>query len=152
VDFVLGRPASFMATDEFVDDGAKLQPTRWGAGQPVLPSEDLLEMADRVDTDPRGVLHELKDLRFKERPSVDRIFAKYLQAVARFQAGDQNSETLNLMREAYSDAQKSSLPEAARTEMARNLVRVMRVTERDWERDPLLNDPLVQSALVEEVQ
>jgi len=152
VDFVLGRPASFVASDEFVDDDAKLQPERWGAGQPVLPSEDLLEMADRVDSDPREVLRQLKDVRFKERPSVDRIFAKYLQGVARFQAGEHSTETLNLMREAYAEGQKSSLPEAARTEMARNLVRVMRVTERDWERDPALNDPLVQSALVEEIQ
>jgi len=28
----------------------------------------------------------------------------------------------------------------------------MRATEKDWERDPLLNDPQVQAALVEEVQ
>ena len=83
---------------------------------------------------------------------MDRIFAKYLQGVARYQAGEHSSETLNLMREAYNDGQKSSLPEAARTEMARNLVRIMRATEKDWERDPLLNDPLVQSALVEEIQ
>jgi hypothetical protein len=34
--------------------------------------------------------------------------------------------------------------------MARNLVFILRATEKDWERDPLLNDPQVQAALVEE--
>ena len=152
VDFVLGRPASFVGTGDIDSDGAKLEPTAWGAGRAVLPSEDLLEMADRVDTDPTGVLRQLKELRFKDRPSVDRIFAKYLQAVARFQSGDHGSESLNLMRDAYSEGQKSSLPDSARVEMARNLVVIMRATEKDWERDPLLNDPHVQSALVEEIQ
>jgi len=28
----------------------------------------------------------------------------------------------------------------------------MRATEKNWERDPLLNDPRVQGALVEEIQ
>ena len=41
---------------------------------------------------------------------------------------------------------------AARAEMARNLVVIMRATEKDWQRDPLLNDPRVQRALVEEIQ
>jgi hypothetical protein len=91
-------------------------------------------------------------VRFKDRPAVDRTFAKYVQAVARFQAGDHSSEPLNLMRGAYTDAQSSHLPAAARAEMARNLVVIMRATEKDWERDPLLNDPQVQAALVEEIQ
>ena len=37
-------------------------------------------------------------------------------------------------------------------EMARNLVLVMRGTESNWERDPLLNDPQVQAALVEDMR
>ena len=72
--------------------------------------------------------------------------------IARFQSGDHSSEPLNLMREAYNDAQKSNLPDSARAEMARNLVVIMRATEKDWERDPLLNDPRVQGALVEEIR
>jgi hypothetical protein len=151
-DFVLGRPVSFVPTGDEVDDGARLRPARWGAGLAIPPSEDLLEMADRVDTDPNGVLRQLKETSFRNRPVVDRTFAKYLQADARFQSGDHSSEPLNLMREAYNDSQKTALPEAARAEMARNLVVIMRATEKDWERDPLLNDPRVQSALVEEVQ
>jgi len=152
VEFVLGRPASFVPTDEVVEDGARLQPTRWGAGREITPSEDLLELADQVDTDPTGVLRQLKGIGFKDRPAVDRMFARYLQAVARYRAGDHSSEPLNLMRDAYSDAQKSNLSEPARVEMARNLVVIMRATEKDWERDPLLNDPRVQGALVEEIQ
>jgi hypothetical protein len=80
------------------------------------------------------------------------MFARYLQAVARYRAGDHSSEPLNLIRNAYSDAQKSNLSDPARVEMARNLVVIMRATEKDWERDPLLNDPRVQGALVEEIQ
>jgi hypothetical protein len=83
---------------------------------------------------------------------VDRAFAKYLQAVARYQAGDHSQDTLKLMREAYRESQTSPLPESARIEMARNLVVIMRATESNWERDPLLNDPRVQAALVEEIQ
>ena len=152
VDFVLGRPASFVGTGDIDSDGAALRPARWGAGQPVMPSEDLLEMADQVNSDPSGVLRRLKELKFRERPSVDRIFAKYLQAVARFQSGDHSSEPLNLIRDAYSEAERSNLPNGARAEMARNLVVIMRSSEKDWERDPVLNDPRVQSALVEEIQ
>ena len=152
IDFVLGRPASFVATGDLVEDGPALRPTRWGAGRNFPPSEDLLELADRVDSDPSGVLRQLKSLNFKDRPAVDRIFAKYLQGIARFQSGDHGSEPLNLMRSAYADAQRSNLSDAARAEMARNLVVVMRATEKDWERDPLLNDPKVQAALVEDIQ
>jgi hypothetical protein len=152
VDFVLGRPASFIGTGDAVDDGTQLRPARWGAGLSIPPSEDLLELADRVDTDPNGVLRQLKEMSFRNRPPVDRTFAKYLQADARFQAGDHSSEPLNLMREAYNDAQKTNLPDSARAEMARNLVVIMRATEKDWERDPLLNDPRVQGALVEEIR
>jgi len=83
---------------------------------------------------------------------VDRTFAKYLQAIARFQAADHASEALSLMRDAYSDAQNSFLPDSARAEMARNLVVMMRATEKNWERDPILNDRRVQAALVEEIQ
>jgi hypothetical protein len=72
--------------------------------------------------------------------------------VARFQKGDHSRDTLNLMREAYKEAHSSALPTQARAEMARNLVFILRATEKDWERDPLLNDPQVQAALVEESQ
>jgi len=154
VEFVLGRPASFEAGGEPVEEnpGPALHPARWGAGRSMMPSEDLLEMADEVSTDPADVLRQLKMMNFKDRPGVDHAFSKYLQAVARFQEGEHNSETLNLMREAYTEAQKSSLPDSARAEMARNLVAIMRATEKNWERDPLLNDPRVQAALVEAIQ
>jgi hypothetical protein len=152
LDFVLGRPVSLVATGEVVDEGSRLQTSRWGRGQVIPPSEDLLALADQVESDPDGVLQQLKQVRFKDRPSVDRAFAKYLQAVARFQKGDHSKDTLNLMREAYTAAQNSEVPPAARAEMARNLVLILRATERDWERDPLLNDPQVQAALVEETQ
>jgi hypothetical protein len=151
-EFILGRPVSFVPTGEVVDDGANLQASRWGRGEVIPPSEDLLEMADRVSTDPDGVLGQLKEIRFKERPSVDRTFAKYLEAMARFQKGDHGKETLKLMREAYSEGQNSALAAPARAEMARNLVVMIRSTETDWERDPLLNDPEVQAALVEDMR
>jgi len=98
------------------------------------------------------VLVQLREVRINERPPVDRAFAKYLRATARFQEGDRSQATLTLMREAYSEAQSLALPAAARTEMARNLVLIMRATERDWERDPLLNNRAVQAVLVEDVQ
>ena len=41
--------------------------------------------------------------------AVDRPFVKYLRALARFQEGDQSKTTLNLMREAYRDAQTAPL-------------------------------------------
>jgi len=152
LEFVLGRPVSLVAMGDFVDDSPKLHPSTWGRGRMIPPSEDLLALADQLNSDPEGVLQQLKQIKFKDRPGVDRAFAKYLQAVARFQKGDHSKDTLNLMREAYSAAQNSALPPAARAEMARNLVFILRATERDWERDPLLNDPQVQAALVEESQ
>jgi len=152
VEFVLGRPVSFVPTGDVVDEGASLHASRWGQGEVIPPSPDLLELSDRVSADPEGVLHELKDIRFKERPPVDRMFAKYLEAMARYQNGDHSEGTLKLMREAYREARTSALPPAARAEMARNLVLMIRGTESDWERDPMLNDPQVQAALVEEMQ
>jgi hypothetical protein len=152
LDFVLGRPVSLVATGDVVDDSPRLLPSTWGRGRVIPPSEDLLALADQVESDPDGVLQQLKQIKFRDRPSVDRAFAKYLQAVARFQKGDHSKDTLNLMREAYRDAQSSPLPAQARAEMARNLIYILRATERDWERDPLLNDPQVQAALVEESQ
>jgi hypothetical protein len=56
------------------------------------------------------------------------------------------------MREAYSSVRSSAVPPAASAEMARNLVFILRATEKDWEHDPLLNDPQVHAALVEETQ
>lgn len=152
LDFVIDRPVSVVGTGDVVDDGARLRPSTWGRGQVIPPSDDLLALADQLHTDPDGVLERLKEMKFKERPGVDRVFARYLQAVARFQKGDRSKDTLKLMREAYGDARTSTLPEAARAEMARNLVIMIRGTEPDWERDPLLNDPQVQAALVEEIQ
>jgi len=152
VEFVIGRPVSLVATGDVVDDDPRVQPSTWGRGRVIPPSPDLLALADQVETDPDGVLQQLKQIRFKDRPGVDRAFAKYLQAVARFQKGDHSRDTLNLMRDAYRDAQSWAMPTQARAEMARNLIYIMRATERDWERDPLLNDPQVQAALVEETQ
>ncbi len=152
VDFVLGRPVSFVPTDEFVEPDGHLQTSRWGEGQVIPPSEDLLAMADRLNTDPNGVLQQVKELNFKQRPSVDRTFAKYLEAMARYQKGERGKDTLKLMREAYQEGQASPLAPAARAEMARNLVVMIRNTEPDWERDPLLNDPQVQAALVEDMR
>jgi len=152
VEFVIGRPVSLVATGDVVDDGPRLHPSTWGRGRVIPPSEDLLALADQVETDPDGVLQQLKQIKFRDRPSVDRAFAKYMQAVARFQKGDHSKETLNLMREAYREAYSSALPTQARAEMARNLIFILRATEKDWERDPLLNDPQVQAALVEESQ
>ncbi len=152
MEFVVGRPVSLVATGDVVDDTPRLRPSTWGRGRVIPPSDDLLALADQVELDPEGVLQQLKQIRFKDRPGVDRAFAKYLQAVARFQKGDHSKDTLNLMREAYRDAQSSALPAQARAEMARNLIFILRATERDWERDPLLNDPQVQAALVEEAR
>lgn len=152
VEFVIGRPVSFVPTGDVEDDGARLQASRWGRGEVIPPSEDLLAMTDQLETDPDGVLEQLKDIRFKDRPAVDRTFAKYLEAVARYQKGDHGNGTLKLMREAYRESQTSSLTAPARAEMARNLVVMIRGTEADWERDPLLKDPQVQAALVEDMQ
>lgn len=152
VEFVLGRPVSFVPTGEVVDEGGNLQPSRWGRGQVIPPSDDLLAMADQLNTDPNGVLQQLKEIRFKERSSVDQTFGKYLEAMARYQKGDHSKDALNLMREAYREGQASPLTPAARAEMARNLVVMIRNTEPDWERDPVLNDPQVQAALVEDLR
>ena len=152
VEFVVGRPVSFIGTGDVVDQGTRLQTATWGRGEVIPPSDDLLALAEQVNIDPDRVLQQLKEMKFKERPSVDHTFAKYLEAVARFQKGEHNKETLNLMREAYREAQTSTLPAPARTEMARNLVVMIRSTESNWERDPLLNDGVVQAALVEEIR
>jgi hypothetical protein len=152
VEFVIGRPVSLVATGDVVEDSPRLHPSTWGRGQAIPPSDDLLALADQVESDPDGVLRQLKQIKFRDRPGVDRPFAEYLQAVARFERGDHSKDTLNLMREAYKDTQSAALPTQARAEMARNLIFILRATEKDWERDPLLNDPQVQATLVEESQ
>jgi hypothetical protein len=152
VEFILGRPVSSVPTGEVVDDGGHLQTSRWGQGEVMPPSEDLLAMADRLNSDPNGVLEQLKEINFKERPSVDRTFGKYLEAMARYQKGDHGKDSLKLMREAYHESLSAPLTPAARAEMARNLVVMIRATEPDWERDPVLNDPQVQAALVEDLR
>jgi hypothetical protein len=152
VEFVVDRPVSFVPTNEVIEDSGTVQTARWGRGQVIPPSEDLLAMADGLNSDPHAVLEQLKEMKFKERSSVDRTFAKYLEAMARYQEGQRGKDTLKLMREAYQEAQISPLPPAARAEMARNLVVMIRNTESDWERDPLLNNPEVQAALVEEMR
>ena len=152
VEFVLGRPVSLVSTGDVDEDSPRLRPATWGRGQVIPPSQDLLALADQVESDPDGVLRQLRQIKLGNRPGVDRAFAMYLRAVARFQEGDHSKDTLNLMRQAYGDAQGMALPPEARAEMARNLVYVLRATERNWERDPLLNDPQVQAALVEESQ
>ncbi len=152
VEFVLGRPVSFVGTDDIVEVGARLQASTWGRGAVIPPSDDLLALADRLSADPDGVLEQLKEIKFKERPTVDRTFATYLQALALYQKGDHSKQALNLMRKAYEEAQTSALPAPARSEMARNLVVMIRATESQWERDPVLHDRLVQAALVEEIQ
>jgi hypothetical protein len=152
IEFVLGRPASFMATGEVVEDAARLHSSTWGRGQLVPPSEDLLALADQLDSDPDSVLQQLKHTKLKDRPQVDRTFAKYLQAVARYQTGDRSKDILSLIGEAFNDGQSLPLPPSALDEMARNYVRIARATEKDWQRDPLLNNPRVQAALVEEIQ
>jgi hypothetical protein len=152
VEFTVGRPVSVVGTGEVIDNGSGLRPATWGQGAAIPPSTDLLDLADELSTDPDDVLHQLKEVKFKERPGVDRTFAVYLEAVARFQKGDHSKETLNKMREAYRQGQTTALPAPARAEMARNLVVVLRATESDWQRDPILKDPQVQEALVEEIQ
>jgi hypothetical protein len=86
----------------------------------------------------------------QKRPCVDRTFAKYLEAMARYQKGDDGKDTL--MRVAWRAHQTSPLTAPARTEMARNLVVMIRSTGADWDRDPLLSDPQAQAALVEEMK
>jgi hypothetical protein len=152
VEFVVGRPVSFVPTGEVVEESGNLQTSRWGRGEVIPPGQDLLAMADQLNTDPHEVLQQLKEIKFKERSSVDRTFAKYLEAMARYQTGDHGKDTLKLMREAYREGQSSQLAAPARAEMARNLVVMIRGIETDWERDPLLNDPQVQAALVEELR
>jgi hypothetical protein len=152
LEFVIGRPVSFTGTGDVVEEGSKVRTATWGRGEVIPPSDDLLALADQVQTDPERVLQQVKEIKFKERSSVDRTFAKYLEAVARYQKGEHTKDTLTLMREAYREAQTSTLPAPARTEMARNLVVMIRGAESDWQRDPLLNDNLVQAALVEEIQ
>jgi hypothetical protein len=152
LEFVIGRPVSFLGTGDYVEEGSRIQGSTWGRGELIPPSADLLELADEVNTDPRRVLEQLREIDFRERPAVDRPFARYLRAVARFQEGDHGKGTLSLMREAYRDAQTAPLTPQARAEMARNLVVMIRDTEPDWEHDPLLKDPLVQTALVEEIR
>lgn len=155
VDFVLGRPVSFAPSGEFIGGsvaGSSMQMSHWGRADVITPSDDLLALADQLYLDPNGVLNELRIIRFKDRSGVDRTFGLYLEAMARYQKGDRSKDTLALMRQAYRQGQSSPLLPAARAEMARNLVVMIRSTEPDWERDPLLNDPQVQAALVEDMR
>lgn len=148
-EFVLSRPVALAASSYTLDEGTPgtAAGSTWGQGLVIPPSADLLALLDRADLDPKGTLDQLKKLKFKDRPTTDKTFAKYVQALCWYKTGDR-SKALKQMREVYQETKSLNFPPQARGEVARNLVAILRGTNPDWARDPILDDAEVQAALV----
>lgn len=150
IEFVLGRPVTLAATEERVLLAENSVSTAaWGADQIMPPSLDLRSMIEASNTDPAAVLRQLQRLKFKNRPSVDKTFGIYLEGLCRLRLGEK-AKAAKLLRQAFLEARTGHFPPEARAEIARNLVLALRAADPNWAADPLLSDPEVQSALVQE--
>jgi hypothetical protein len=166
VEFTLGRPVSIPLADQVVEQPSAYSSSsynppaytpastssntlggEWGRGLAIPPSSDLLNLTDSLN-DPHFVLERVERLSFKDRPESDRIFVDYLRGVCHLKMSEPKRAQEELSR-AFAGAKRLNLPATAQTEIAWNLVLALKATSRDWERSPLMQDPVVQAALVQ---
>jgi hypothetical protein len=120
--------------------------TVWGQGLAVPPSGDLVSLLDQV-SDPKAVLNVLDHMSFRNRSDSDRVFATYLRGLCDLELSEPK-KALNELERAYLSAKRLSLPRPAQSEMARNLVLALKASSKNWQGNPLMNDPELQAALV----
>lgn len=166
LSFTLGRPASVRVADRRVADRAMADPpaddppvedavagstaspcAAWGCNAVVPPSRDLLAMLDSPG-DPQAALQQLDHVSFRNRPDTDHVFVAYLRGMNELRLSHPRKAVEDL-KTAYVGAKSLNLPLSAQNEIARNLVLALKESSKDWEQNPLMQDPALQAALVE---
>ena len=166
LSFTLGRPASVWLPDRPVpseramaSEGTVAQGTlaayssspspcaAWGCGAVVPPSRDLLNLMDSSG-DPKAVLEQLDHLNYRNRPDTDKVFVAYLRGVNELRLSHPK-KAVDSLKEAYEGARSLNLPYSARAEIADSLVLALKESSTNWEANPLMQDPILQAALVQ---
>jgi hypothetical protein len=151
LSFTLGRPASVMVADRTVEDAVATASTgspcaAWGCDSVIPPSRDLLNLLDSPG-DPQMALQRLDHVSFRNRPDTDHVFVAYLRGVNELRIS-RPKKALEDLKAAYIGAKSLNLPPSAESEIARNLVLALKESSKDWEQNPLMQDPGLQAALV----
>jgi hypothetical protein len=119
----------------------------WGQGLAVPPSGDLVSLLDQVK-DAQAVLAMLNHIDFRNRSDSDRVVATYIRGLCDLQLS-KPKKGLQELEQAYVGAKRLNFPEGAQSEIARNLVLALKASSKNWQANPLMNDPQLQAALVE---
>ena len=160
VSFTLGRPASVwlpgravvsdLATSQSSTVAYAIVPSpciAWGCDAVVPPSRDLLDLLDSSG-DPKVILEQLDHLNFRNRSDTDHVFVAYLRGVNELRLSHPKKAVDNL-KEAYQGARSLNLPYSAQAEIANSLVLALKQSSANWETNPLMQDPVLQAALVQ---
>ncbi|MGH9447835.1 MAG: hypothetical protein ACRD3O_19250 [Terriglobia bacterium] len=118
----------------------------WGQGLAIPPSKDLVALLGAVN-DPKAVLVMLSKIDLRNRPNSDRVFSLYLRGVCDLELAKPKKALAELDR-AYSGSKSLNFPEPAQNEIARNLVLAIKASSKNWQQNPLMNDPELQAVLV----
>jgi hypothetical protein len=166
LSFSLGRPASVWIPDRAprperaTVSGPTVQPATlvaysnapspcaaWGCDSVVPPSRDLLELLDS-NTDPKAAMEYLDHVNFHSRPDTDHVFVAYLRGVNELRLSHPK-KAVDDLKEAYQGARSLNLPFSAQSEIARSLVMALKESSANWETNALMQDPILQAALVQ---
>jgi hypothetical protein len=113
----------------------------------VPPSRDLLDLLDSSG-DPKAILEQLDHLNFRNRPDTDHVFVAYLRGVNELRLSHPK-KAVDDLKEAYQGARSLNLPFSAQAEIANSLVLALKESSANWEKNPLMQDPTLQAALVQ---
>lgn len=163
IEFTLGRPASVKEPEAYSaslqgggyyggdgnsgSDDPQSVGASWGQGLAIPPSSDLVGLLDQLN-DPKAVLSRLDKVNFRNRPDSDHVFATYLRGVCELKLS-RPKKALDQLEVAYAGAKRLNLPGSAQSEIARNLVLALKSSSKNWQANPLMNDPQLQAVLVE---
>jgi hypothetical protein len=164
IEFTLGRPASveeappqeaysgagaaysYPPNDPPQSDAVVPEGGVWGQGLTIPPSQDLVGLLGEV-SDPKAVLTMLDKIDLRNRPGSDRVFSLYLRGVCDLEMAKPH-KALDELDRAYSGSKTLNFPESAQNEIARNLVLAIKASSKNWQQNPLMNDPELQAVLV----
>src|SRR5579875_1219439 len=161
IEFTLDRPAAvnerepeqeedqsaYGSNGSDYSDGGNSQGAVWGQGLAIPPSRDLVALLSEIN-EPKVVLSKLRKVDFRNRPDSDRVFAAYLAGLCELKMS-KPKKALGELEKAYAGAKRLNLPEPAQTEIAKNLVLALKSTSKNWQANPVMDDPELQAVLVE---
>jgi len=138
------RPATLVA---YTNSPSSSQCAAWGCDSVVPPSRDLLDLLDS-GSDPKADMEYLDHVNFHSRPDTDHVFVAYLRGVNELRLSHPK-KAVDDLKEAYQGARSLNLPFSAQSEIARSLVLALKESSTNWETSPLMQDPILQAALVQ---